>query len=313
MNRTNKLSVARRWNEFWFIAMPASCVYVIRAAICLITVLYFFDCIGAAAIWFAEGKPASTENMAAFLRSSGLDTHARWSISPLFLVDTLLGSKAWVYTIYLIAGIALAIMAAIGKGGRSVGWILWIVFVGWANRLILLSGLVETLLSLSLFALAIAPPTDWKNFRNSASGRSYWSTGFAMKLMSLQFTVIAVLTTANMLAGNVWWNGEGAFALAAPFDDRLFPLGDAAQGGILTNSIVYESLTHAIVLLLPMGLFLAWKFPRQKWPYALIAVWCLIVAVLGSHALYAATFFVMSLPIFWVASNGQTLVREATP
>lgn len=300
--------LAETWNRFWF--QPASCrrLTMIRAVFCVITVLYLISSFSDLLFWYGQGGPASTENLAMFVRAAGLESEASWTISPLFTIDAWMGSRIWIYRAYLILAILLCVFVAIGRGGRWCGWILWLLVVGWANRSMMLSGLLESLLSLSLFAVAIGPPSQWTNWKHDheperqprgsdANDSQHWSAGFALRLIAVQFTIVAILTTASMLGGAIWWNGTGAYALAAPIEDRVLDVRDSGLSQIFARPLVYETLTHVIVILLPLGTFLAWIQKSRFMGHALIAAWCLVVAVLGAHLLYATCLFAMSLAI----------------
>ncbi|TWU02799.1 hypothetical protein [Stieleria varia] len=304
MSETTKIE-SDAWMRFWFAPQSDSRLTLARTALCVVAAAYFVSSMTDLSYWFVDGRPAAAGNLAMFVRASGLDAETRWMLSPLYLIDALIGCKAWVYYTYLLAGVALSGVVIFGKGGRVAQWILWGVLVGWANRIVMLSGLVETLLSLGLFATAIGPPTSIVGLLSVGASRSGdpgsdppqqpadWTVGFATRLLAVQFTLIAVLTTATMLASNIWWNGIGAYALAAPVQDRYLQI----TGGWFEREFVYEACTHVLVCLLPLGVALAWWRERYYLGKIFIGVWCLMVAFLGSHWLYAAAMFSMALAI----------------
>jgi len=148
-------------------------------------------------------------------------------------------------------------------------------------------------LSLGLFAAAIAPAAPAWFHPPPGVHPVCWTAGFARKLIAVQVTLLAVATTATMLAGAVWWNGLGAFALAAPAVDRTLDL----SRGSLAQPLVHDLTTHLIVLLLPLAILLAWRRPAIFPGRLLIVAWCLTIALLGSLWLYAAAFAVMAMAI----------------
>jgi len=287
MNETGEVS-AGRWDRFWFSPGSVQSIALLRGILCVITAFYFLSCWSDAAFWYADGGPLSPERVATFLRTSGLDSAARWIISPLFLTSSMV-----VYRVYLVLGIAMCLLVASGKGGRSAAWVLWLMLVFWANRAMLLSSLGESLLSLGLFAAAIAPPAAVIPKRGTEEER-HWSAGFAARLMSVQASIVVAATFVTMLGGRAWFNGLGAFALAAPSQDRTI---DWTQFSWFRSPMVYETLTHLLIIAMPLGLLLAWLPASQRFGKLLLVAWCVIVGALGSHWLHAATLATMLMAI----------------
>lgn len=283
------MSAAERWNRFWFQPAPVEKIAAVRGAIALLTAVYFLSALLDAPFWYASGGPQSASRVASFLVTAGLQQEARWILSPLFLSESVV-----LYGAYLLLGVGLSLAVAAGKGGRTAGWLLWLVFVGWANRSMLLAGLSDTLLSLALFGLAIAPPAPaWVAWRNAAPRRLHWSNGFAQRLLAVQVTLVGLATSATMLARPIWWNGLGALALAAPAEDRTIDWA----GSALAQPLVHDLLTHFLVLALPAGLAMAWNRSTAAAGRATLALWCLAVALLGSFWLYAAVFAALTFTI----------------
>lgn len=281
-------SELNRWDRFWFSPSSVGQVALLRGCLCILTALYFVSCWSDAAFWYADGGPLSPQRVATFLRTSGLDSAAGWIISPLFLTSSMV-----VYRGYLAIGILLCVVVAAGRGGRIVPWVLWLWLVFWANRAMLLSSLTETALSLGLFASAIAPPAAIIPRRQS-DDRSDWKAGFASRLMSVQASIIIAATFVTMLGGRAWFNGLGAYALAAPAEDRTI---DWTRFAWFRSPFVYETLTHLLIIALPLGLFLAWLPASTRIGKTMLIAWCVIVGALSSHWLYAATLATMLLAI----------------
>jgi hypothetical protein len=144
-----------------------------------------------------------------------------------------------------------------------------------------------------LFASAIAPPAAaWRRDQPALgeNGDRHWSAGFAGRLLAMQISLFGMLTFATMVAQDVWWNGYAAYAMNAPTHDRTINLTE-----ILSPTIAHELLTHALVIALPIGFWLAWKNRPStnrlgRIGTGLLVTWCILIALLGSHWLYAATF-----------------------
>ena len=294
------------WDVFWFSRRDVGRISLIRGLLSLIALVYFVSAWSDAPFWYVDGGPLSASTVSEFLRTGGLEGAGRWIISPLFLTESPV-----VYHLYLVTGIAAAIAVLCGRGGRAASFLLWCLLVGWANRTMLLSGMAETLLSLGLFAAAIAPAEKmWtgiavKQIQSSQTTRGsllqHWTAGFAERLLATQITLIGLATWVTMLGG------LGAYALAAPVQDRTINWTTSASW--LVRTPIHEALTHLMLLALPLGLFLAW-LPRtsQAGKFMLVG-WCLAVALLGSHWLYAMTFAVM---VFSIRPVCRPMREEAT-
>ncbi|WP_182870981.1 hypothetical protein [Stieleria mannarensis] len=305
-----------RWREFWFTPSPIALLRNVRRGLCLVAAVYFASALGDVDTWLPRGAPASSSNLATFFRTAELTGDARWMVSPLFIWDALtgessLGESALVYRLYLVVGIALAVFAA--AGDRLAGWnapkklaafgvgsgptvLLWIWFVGWANRIVLLAGTVEPLLSVSLAAVAIAPAgraSASPAAADSDPGPISWRATLAGRLLAVQTTLVALITTATLLASPVWWNGTGAYALVAPAEDRFINV----IGTFFETPAIYEVLTALIVCALPLGVFLAWKPATRKIGVAIMVAWSVVVGLLSANLLYAVTLGIVSTTI----------------
>lgn len=284
------------WDRYWFSNGSVAKVSTIRGLLAMITLIYFLSVWPDAAFWYSAGGPLSTTNVSEFLTNGGLESAGNWIVSPLFLTEDII-----VYRMYLIIGMATSLVVFWGRGGRWMSFLLWCLFVGWANRAMLVSGLAETLLSLGLFAAAISPASSvWSALftkRNSRVGHlaTHWTAGFSERLLATQITVIGLATWVAMLGGSVWFNGLGAYALAAPVQDRT--LDWTGPTSPLVQVAFHEGITHLLMIALPAGLVLAW-LPKSsqigKW---ILVAWCVVIAMLGSHWLYAMTFAVLIFSI----------------
>lgn len=293
------------WTRFWFQPSAASELNWVRVGLCLLTAVYFVSAWGDVSLWYAAGAPASTSHLGQFFRAAELTPQARWMLSPLYLFDAWTAGSAWsesasVYQAYLAIGIALALFAAganviarwFGRGllGSLIGGslptlLVWVWFVGWANRATLLAGICEPVLSVSLAALAIAP---------SVTEIPSWRVTLARRLLDVQTTLLGVVTTALMLNANVWWNGNGAYVLAAAEEDRFLSLGEL----VADRPMLFEGLTVVLVIGLPLALWLLRReTPWRSLGFALCWFWCAAVGVLSAELLYAAVVAVLVLSI----------------
>ena len=118
---------------------------------------------------------------------------------------------------------------------------------------------------------------------------------FSERLLATQLTVIGFATWVAMLCGRVWFNGLGAYALAAPLDDRT--IDQISPGSLLVQVPIHEGLTYLMMTALPLGLFLAWLPCSISTGKLIVVGWRIVIRMLGSHCIYAMTFAVLTLSI----------------
>ncbi|MEM6978835.1 MAG: hypothetical protein AAF539_04140 [Planctomycetota bacterium] len=276
--------------NWWFKPLPDSAIKGVRIGTALTAAIYFADAWQDVDFWFGPQSPHASQTLANFLQLSGLNEAVSGYASPLFWTESV-----WIFRGTLLLGFVLATAMALGLGGRFVRFSLWLVFLAYANRLLWLSGLAETSLSLSLAALTFAPSRPSDGPRGSA-----W-TGFSLRLVAAQTTVLIGGTWLAMLSQTVWWDGTGAIALAAPTSNRTFDLI-----GLLTSPIWHELISLALVSIPPVGLLLSWRPQptfRIDWPIISLWTWCGLVALLGSYWIHSV---VLAIGVMAIAHARRT-------
>ncbi len=271
------------WDRFWFRPAAVQPIARLRGALCLVTLCYFLTSFGDVSTWYGTEGLVSQDQIVRLRVYDDLANHFRSRFSPLFLTDNL-----WLYQAWLAMGSVLCFVVATGRGTRWAATATWLAVVGWANRSLWLAGVAETLLSLSWLAMVVAPPAScW-----TATDEKHWTAGLARRLLAFQATIVASTVCLTMLAGRVWWNGLGAYALVAPLQDRWIDLSIW-----LAPQIIHELLTHVLVWTLPVGVTFAWRVDTQRIGRVILIVWCVTIALLTSQFLDGASLLVMMLSI----------------
>ena len=263
----------------------------------MLAAVYFFDAWTDVGDWFATGQPHSASLIGSFLTLSGLSDSVIASVSPLYWSESEV-----VYRGYLCFGIGLSAIVGMGRGGRVAKIALWLTVVFWANRLLWLSGLAETSLSLALASLAIAPESDETESDETESGEPGESdaisdmatnpslNGFAARLMAVHATLWMIATWLGMISAEAWWSGTGVVALNAPTSNRTIdwtPCWNATW--------IHDGLTHVMILLPPLALLLVWLAKSHRWRQAGLigfVLWTLLLATLGSVWIHAGVLAV---------------------
>lgn len=265
------------WDRFWFSSAPIEWLRPIRAALAVIAFLYFASHWSQIGFWFGPDGVIADEVFARIVSATQSATQARWRLSPLFLTESVFAMRG-----YLVVGMALAVIVALGRGGRWAAVALWLVYLGLANRATLIAGLVELPLAFGLGYAAIAPAGP------VADRTRDWTAGLAMRLLQVHTSLWIVTIVLTQLAGLVWWNGTAAFALAAPTQDRLFDLTS-----LLQRPMFSAMLTHLLVAMPLIGLPLAWIPRTNRYGVGILVTWWVVLGLLSSQLMYAAAMIAL--------------------
>ncbi|MEM9367462.1 MAG: hypothetical protein AAGD07_15835 [Planctomycetota bacterium] len=259
-----------RFVAWWFRPIDISCFEWTRVLLAIACAGYFVGGMTDLSVWFGDAGWLRTDHVAGFLRLADLSSEAQTSISALFLTD-----RSWGYCLHLIIGCTLSVLWVLPMAGKHRSWIgaiLWLCVAMWANRLLWVAGWSDKVLSMSVFVIALAGMRPRSSFE-----------AFAVRLFACQTTCVLAMTTATMLAWDVWWDGTGSVALAANTGNRVLDL----TGWLTIRPWFYEGITHALIVVPILGLMLLWTGPgsqvqRNLGTGALIS-WCVCVALLGNH------------------------------
>lgn len=272
-------AVIDRWNTFWFDPRPHTAMTWPRVAICLVAAIWFASFWSSASAWLsAEGlltQPLSKRMLTA-------EQIAAWQVwSPLWLTSSASLLYAW-----MAAGVVLSLVAASGLGGRLTLAVLLLWVIAWANRLIVLSGLVEPALVACLGYLIIDPGLP--GLSPSRQTSSSWTAGLALRLLQTHWWLLVAAGLLSQLGGLVWWRGEGVWWLAAAGRSNLFSI-DQLRG----HPVWINALSHAVIVVQIIALWLL-TLPAAR-PLG-IACGMLVAMVYGGvadHGLLAALLLAM--------------------
>ena len=270
----NTRSIRSDWNQFWFMPTDATILNWMRFGICSVTAIWFLTFLPAAGQWFGSDgilPPAMAGKLIEF------EETARWQHwSPLWWTDSLL-----VIQVYLGCGIVLAILSAMGMGGRLSLALLLMVSIGWVHRITWLQGAIEPALVPLLGYLIVSPGTSrWLPSRRIA-GRS-WLHCLALRLIQVHWWAIVAVGVLSQLANIVWWRGEAMWWLAASGRSHILSIEQLASSASWVNL-----LTHGMILvqLVTLGLLLV---PSTRiWGIAGGLLTAICLGLLADQTLYA--------------------------
>lgn len=238
----------RDWNRFWFSPRPTATLSYVRATICCVAGAWFASFIGSSSAWFTPDGLLTRELSQQLLQ---FDQASRWqSWSPLWLSENAMLMSGW-----LIVGLGLALVSALGFGGRFVLVILLLWVIAWAHRITWLQGPVEPALVAALAYLIIEPGGRlWGGATanpNSTSPQTTWRAGLALRLLQTHWWLLVAAGFLSQLASLIWWRGEGVWWLASAGRSHLFSLEMLRGQPALTNA-----LSHSVIAAQMLALWL---------------------------------------------------------
>ncbi len=265
---------ANGWQSFWFLSDANACsLRYIRIGLAIVSTWYFLSHWTDAGVWFADSGILSTSHVAGFLETGDLTDTSQWRLSPLFLTDSLLIVRG-----YLIVGVCLAVACVWFQSSRAVAICLWLMVLWLANRSLLIDGPEELAIVFGLTYMAIYSPAH----------EISWQSALARRLIQVHTSLLIGISGLAMLSSLTWWDGTGAFGIAAPVGRRLVDLTT-----LLTSPGIHEPLTHAIVFTAVLGSIALW-IPRLTKPaWIALTAWCVVVSLLSSQWMYLGTIAIL--------------------
>lgn len=232
------------WNQFWFRPRTAETLGLLRILVGL-TALYVVATFAPDLATFFGPNGLLPKSMV----DNWLETRAA-TLSPLWYC----ASTTELYVALALALIVLALFTA-GVLTRVTSVLAWLAVLSFSHRGPLLTQLVEPLLALSTLYLCIGPcgrafsVDAWRKRgaekSPSAADCGCTSATISQRLLQLHTSAIYLLMGLGKLAaGDLWFNGEAVWRLAAKPESRLLDL----TGWLHSHPFVYQGWSHAIVL-----------------------------------------------------------------
>ncbi len=262
------------WNLFWFSNGSATAINRVRIGVSACTALWLISFFGSVEAWFGTDGLLPTTLSGKLIE---FEESARWQHwSPLWWTDNVL-----VVRLYLAIAVVLAILSAVGVGGRVTITALLLLVIGWVHRITWLQGPLEPALVAMLAYLIVSPGQSlWKG--SNGGEPMHWLHHLALRLVQVHCWGLIAIGVLSQLGNIVWWRGEAMWWLAASGRSQLLSLEFVGSSASLVNA-----LTHGLVLiqLLTLGLLLN----RSTRPLGLIAglLSCVGIGLLADQTLYA--------------------------
>lgn len=274
------------WDEFWF--QPSSSVVIsrLRLGVGILVSVWFATFLPTASVWFGEDGLLNLAHSSRLIGFAEVSATLNWS--PLWLTDALLVYQAWIGS-----GIVLAILVALGIGGRIAVVALTISCIAWSHRIFWLTGPTEPAMMAMLVYLIVEPGIRVGNQRVQSGG----SFTLAQRLFQVHVWILLAAGALSSLASLSWWRGEGAWWLASTGRSTLMSLALFEGRPWLVNLV-----SHGILIAYALTLwFLVNRSLRQC---GLLVGWflCVLLATVSDQVLYAT---LLAIGICAFAENKQ--------
>ncbi|MCA9132601.1 MAG: hypothetical protein KDA45_05590, partial [Planctomycetales bacterium] len=270
-------TILESWNQYWFAPRATAATTLPRVCICSVAGLWLASFLPQLDTWLG---PTGFLSRSLAAKLIDFENTARWqNWSPLWLGDSTLLLQLW-----LLLGIGLALLSAVGIGGRlSLGLLLfWIV--SWAHRIVWMQGPLEPAL-IACVAYLIVQPGDklWSVGRAQAdSPQLTWTSSTARRLLQTHWWILVAAGLLSQLASLTWWRGEAVWWLASAGRSQLFTVESLRGQPTLVNA-----LTHGMVLLEMLALWCITLPAARGMGIVLGLAVAALVGLVADHVLYA--------------------------
>lgn len=285
--------IGKSWNQFWFVPLDGDVLARVRPFICAVTAIWFLVSLAGSEWWFGQFGWSSADLARQLTVASEGTWSSRFHISPLWS-----STDAIVFQIWAAIGVVLAILAALGVGGRVVMFALFASVLFLAQRLTWTSGALEPLLIAFLAYLVIDPGRSWLK---RADGEVEPRATRTLATRLIQFHVWLLLAAAffSQLSSLPWWRGDAFWWLAVTGDSQMLT-PEVLRGKIL----LVNALTHAVLICTGISVVALWS-PLLR-PIGVVCG-CVLggaYALLGDQTLYGL-LLITGLLTFWPGQHSR--------
>ncbi len=221
-----------------------------RIALALVSILYVATWWSDLGNWIDRGSILDRNTMVALDAADQLDSAtSRFDYRPSLLFFS--GTKA-VATVYLASTMIVAILVALGMGGRWTAALLFILVLGLVHRIHFLNGPVDYLLTAMLGYLVIHSGKEEKLLSVGIEGTntSILET-LAQRLLQVHYYGWLLLCFFSHQAGLIWWQGEASWWLAASGRNSFFGTEELYLQSWLVNGLTHATIGVLLVAILP--------------------------------------------------------------
>jgi hypothetical protein len=284
----------KRWNRFWFTPLSAEALLRVRPLVCILAGIWLLTAMANSDWWYGEAGWSASKFAGNLCVAAEGSWSSRFHLSPLWAT-----SSPIVFQIWAGSGAVLAVLAALGIGGRAVMLALCAAVLLLAQRSPWTTGALEPLLIAILAYLVIAPgPALIKSPLIKPTGveaERRWSSTLATRLIQFHVWLLIAAAFASQLSSLPWWRGDALWWLAVTGRSQLLE-PDWLRGHIL----LINALTHAIVICTGVSVVTLWSRPLR--PVGVVCGCALAgaYALLGDQTLYGM-LLIAGLLSFWFA------------
>ncbi|MGN6547275.1 MAG: hypothetical protein ACTHK7_19640 [Aureliella sp.] len=287
-----------RWNEFWFAPIQHDVLARVRPLVCALAAIWLLVSMANTTWWFGPNGWSSISMARTLCVASEGTWASQFHISPLWST-----SAPIVFQVWSVCGVVLAVLAALGLGGRIVMLGLFAAVLFLTQRLTWTSGALEPLLVAMLGYLVIDPGSSLvkreRATTDHAPNGQRPTLTLATRLIQFHVWLLVAAGAASQLSSLPWWRGDAAWWLAVTGHSQVF------TRELLRNHILLiNALTHAVLICGVISLAALWS--RLLRPIGVVCgcVLGLGYALLGDQTLYGL-LLISGLLSFWPGEGSE--------
>lgn len=282
-----------RWNRFWFAPLHDDVLVRIRPLVCTLAAVWLLISMAGSQWWFGSAGWSS----ASLARQLCIATEGTWAsrfhISPLWS-----SSEPIVFQVWAACGLVLAVLGALGLGGRAVMLALCASVLFLAQRMTWTSGALEPFLVAMLAYLVIDPGRSLVS-RASEPAAPRPTLTLATRLIQFHVWLLVAAALAGLLSSVPWWRGDAFWWLAATGHSQTLTRELLRDHILLTNA-----LTHAVLICTAISVVALWSQLLRPIGVVCGCVLGCAYALLGDQTLYGL-LLIAGLVSFWPSSNSR--------
>lgn len=266
---------AESWNRFWFTPSDPLPLCVLRIGVGLIALLYLGVFTPDVPAWLsAEGMIPFELYESIGVAGSQVNRFAYWSYFNYLTTPSQ-------FTAAHVLGLVIVALFTAGMFTRVTSILSLIVFLQYAHRAPFVTSQVEPVLAMLLLYLCLGPCGAYLSFdawrRKVPAKEESWTATVSLRLIQIHLAALYFTMGTAKLHGDIWWRGEGLWALMAMVRTRLFDWSFLRNHGYVINFWTHLQVAYELA-------FAALIWPRFTRPIMLIlgvVLWLLLLPVSG--------------------------------
>jgi hypothetical protein len=250
-------ATAQAWNRFWFTPSDPLPLCVVRIGVGACLCLYLAQLTGDLSLWFGKSGLIPPELFGPLvIGDSPVHPFAYWSVFHRF-------TAPWQAQAFHAAALLVAVLFTAGVYARATAVLSLLALLQYIHAAPFITGQVEPVLSMLLFYLCLGPCgaklsfDAWLRTKRMPAAADQcappsWTATVSLRLIQVHLAMFYLMMGTAKLHGDIWWRGEGVWALMAMARSRLVDWTSIRNWGYFLNFwshlIVWYELAFAVLI-----------------------------------------------------------------